>query len=330
MLQSERTLMATNDFAAVLSGSDVHTKMLKMGGEQRRLLKVVFGTRAAIQLTISLLACVVSAATATAAAAGSAPALRASYATLRAEIEKNSFGQPLHLQSTQTSDRLHGDIHALIEHPFAKVQAALGNSKNWCHVLILHPNVKRCLVNSTDAQGEPSLTVNLGRAERAVQFSYNAAAATTDYLDVRLHSPTGPLGTSDYRIRLEAAPMDAQRTIIHLGYSHAYGPRAKLAMDAYFNTLARGKLGFTVIDKTADGAPVYVTGLRGGLERNAMRYYASIESYLHGLSAPPQQQLERRLRHWYAYTERYPLQLQEETGYLDVKRKEAQLTESQK
>ncbi len=60
-----------------------------------------------------------------------------------------------------------------------------------------------------------------------------------------------------------------------------------------------------------------------------MRYYASIESHLPALSAPPQQRLERRLRHWYAYTERYPLQLQEETGYLDVKRKEAQLMQSQ-
>ena len=280
-------------------------------------------------MTVCLALCVVSTGTATAAEADSAPALRASYATLRAEIEKNSFGRLLHLQSRHTSDRLQGDIHALIEHRFAKVQAALGNSKNWCDILILHPNVKRCRLTATDAQGEPSLTVNLGRAESAIEFSYKATAATSDYLDVRLHSPTGPLGTSDYRISLEAAPMDAQRTILHLGYSHAYGPRAKLAMDAYFKTLARGKVGFTVIDKTAQGAPVYVSGLRGGLERNAMRYYASIESYLHGLSASPQQQLERRLRHWYAYTQRYPLQLQEEPGYLDVKRREAQLTQSQ-
>ena len=295
----------------------------------REKREIVFGARAAIQLTIYFVVCVVSAAATTAAAAGSAAGLRASYATLRAEIEENSFGQPLHLQSRETSSRLQGDIHALIEHPFAKVRAALGNSKNWCDILILHPNIKRCRVNATDAKGESSLTVHLGKAESAVQFSYNAAAATTDYLEVRLHSPTGPLGTSDYRIRLEAAPMDAQRTILHLGYSHAYGMRAKVAMNAYFSTLARGKVGFTVIDKTAQGAPVYVSGLRGGLERNAMRYYASVESYLHGLSAPQQQQLEQRLRHWYAYTERYPLQLEEEPGYLGLKRKEAQLTQSQ-
>ena len=173
------------------------------------------------------------------------------------------------------------------------------------------------------------MTVNLGRAELPVQFSYQPAAKTADYLDMRLGSPTGPFGTTDYRIRLEAAPMDAQRTILHLGYSHGYGVRAKLAMQAYFNTLGRGKVGFTVVDKDAQGKPVYVSDLRGGLERNAMRYYASIESYLDALSAPPQQQLEKRLRHWYAYTERYPLQLQEEAGYLDLKRKEAQRAQSQ-
>jgi hypothetical protein len=282
-----------------------------------------------MQLAVGLILCVVGAAAAIAADAGSAAALRASYAAQRAEIEKNKFGKPLHLQSTQTANRLQGDIHALIDQPFDKVQAALADLKNWCDILILHPNVKRCRLNAVDAGGEPSMTVHLGRSELPVQFSYKAAAKTADYLDVRLDSPTGPFGTTDYRIRLEAAPMDAQHTILHLGYSHGYGLRAKLAMQAYFNTLARGKVGFTVVDKDAQGQPVYVSDLRGGLERNAMRYYASVESYLDALAAPPRQQLERRLRHWYAYTERYPLQLQEQAGYLDVKRKEAQRTQSQ-
>ena len=258
---------------------------------------------------------------------GSATALRAAYAAHRADIEKSKFGAPLHLQSKQTSNTLHGDIHALIDQPFDKVQAALADPRNWCDILILHPNVKACRLNAID-NGEPSMTVNLGRAELPVQFSYQAAAKTTDYLDVRLGSPTGPFGTTDYRIRLEAAPMDAQRTILHLGYSHGYGVRAKLAMQAYFNTLGRGKVGFTVVDNDAQGKPVYVSDLRGGLERNAMRYYASIESYLDALAAPPEKQLERRLRHWHAYTERYPLQLLEEAGYLEGKRKEAQRTQS--
>jgi hypothetical protein len=281
-----------------------------------------------MQLAIGLILSLGVAATA-AADGGSAEALRSSYAAKRAEIEKNRFGVPLDLESKQTPNSLEGEIHALIEQPFDKVRAALADPKNWCDILILHPNVKRCRLNAPVAGADPSMTVNLSRRELPVQFSYKTAAQTSDYLDVRLFSPTGPFGTTDYRIRLEAAPMDPEHTILHLGYSHGYGVSAKLAMEAYFNTLARGKVGFTVVGKDAQGQPVHVGALRGGLERNAMRYYASIESYLDALAVPPEQQLERRLRHWYAYTERYPLQLQEEPGYLDIKRKEAQRTHAQ-
>ena len=94
-------------------------------------------------------------------------------------------------------------------------------------------------------------------------------------------------------------------------------------MRAYLSTVGRGKVGFTVVGHTPDGQPVYVSDLRGALERNAMRYYMCIEAYIESLSAPPGQQLERRLQAWYAYTERYPLQLREEDGYLDRKRRVA-------
>lgn len=282
-----------------------------------------------MQLAVGLVLFVIGTAAAMAGESVSSAALRAAYATYRTDIEKSKFGKPLYLESKQTPNALQGDIYALIDQPFAKVQAALADPSSWCDILILHPNVKECRSNAKASGGEPSMTVKLGRAELPVQFAYRAAASTADYLDVRLDSPTGPFGTTDYRIRLEAAPKDAQQTILHLAYSHGYGPRAKLAMQTYFATLGRGKVGFTVIDRDAQGKPVYIGDLRGGLERNAMRYYASIDAYLDALSSPPQQQLEQRLRNWYAYTERYPLQLQEEAGYLDIKRKEAQRTRSQ-
>ena len=272
--------------------------------------------------------CVVGTAAATAAESGSAATLRAMYATHRADIESRKFGEPLHLASAQTANTLAGDIYALVDHPFEKVRTALADPANWCDILILHPNVKNCRIGDASGEKKPSLAVHLGRSEVAVSFSYEAVQSTSDYLDVRLGTPTGPFGTSDYRIRLEATPL-GQRTMVHLGYAHGYGARAKLAMQAYFNTLGRGKVGFTVTGKDAEGKPVYVSDLRGGLERNALRYYASIESYLDALAAPRQQQLEQRLRHWYAYTERHPLQLQEEPGYLDLKRKEAQRVQAQ-
>jgi len=295
------------------------------GPHQRRPARA---THRVLQLVLGIALCVVGTAAATAAEQGSAASLRASYAKHRADIDSRKFGEPLHLASQQTSTTLQGDIHALVDHPFEKVRASLAALENWCEILILHPNVKNCSTKAAQADQPRSLAVTLGRAEVPVSFSYQAVTSTTDYLDVRLGTPTGPFGTTDYRIRLEAAPM-GQQTILHLSYSHGYGVRAKLAMQAYFSTLGRGKVGFTVVGKDAEGKPLYVSDLRGGLERNALRYYASIESYLDALAAPRQQQVEQRLRHWYAYTERHPLQLQEEPGYLDLKRKEAQRVQAQ-
>ena len=275
---------------------------------------------ACLRLVQVVLAVVLSVIGTTAAAAESgATALRAGYAAHRAEIESGKYGKPLAIESQQSANALKGDIYAVLDQPFDKVRTALADPRNWCDILILHPNVKDCRFSAND----PAMAVKLGRSELDARFGYTAAANASDYLDVRLDTPTGPFGTTDYRIRLEAAPLDANRSIIHLAYSHGYGASAKMAMQAYFSTLGRGKVGFTVVEKDAQGKPVYVSDLRGGLERNAMRYYASIESYLDSLSAPAAQRLEKRLRHWYAYTEKYPLQLQEEAGYLDMKRKEA-------
>ena len=62
--------------------------------------------------------------------------------------------------------------------------------------------------------------------------------------------------------------------------------------------------------------------MRGVIERNSMRYYLAIEAFLGALSAPPQAQLDKRLRDWFAATERYPRQLHEmdEARYLELKR----------
>jgi hypothetical protein len=60
------------------------------------------------------------------------------------------------------------------------------------------------------------------------------------------------------------------------------------------------------------------------VERNTMRYYLAIESFLGALSAPPQKRFEKRLHDWFAASERYPRQLHEleQTQYLDMKRNE--------
>ncbi|MGH8733376.1 MAG: hypothetical protein ACREVB_06810, partial [Burkholderiales bacterium] len=128
-------------------------------------------------------------------------------------------------------------------------------------------------------------------------------------LRVRLSASSGPVGTRDYEIVLEAAPLDSRRTLIHMSYAYTLGSMARAAMSAYLAGAGREKRGFTV-----DG------GERGVVERAAMRYYLAIEAYLKSPDS-----LETRLHHWYTATTRYP-QLRERVGleeYVAMKRREA-------
>jgi len=95
-------------------------------------------------------------------------------------------------------------------------------------------------------------------------------------------------------------------------------------MQIYLDTVAREKVGFTVVSTGSDGLPRYVGGVRGAVERNTMRYYLAIESFLGALSTPPRKRFEKRLNDWFAAVERYPRHLHEmeKSSYLDMKRKE--------
>ena len=253
-----------------------------------------------------------------------AATLRESYARLRDALAHSPFGEPMTLESSDVGDLLRGQVHALIDRPYAGVRSVLVNAGSWCDILVLHPNIMGCRHRDSLPGGDASVRVLIGKSEQAADFAYHVAADTSAYLDVRLSAPAGPLGTSDYRIRLEAAPLDERRTILHLTYSNRYGAAARIAMRVYLETLGRGKAGFTVVGRNADGSPVYVGDLRGAQERNAMRYYLAITAYLESLSDPPARQFEKRLAIWYASSARYSPQLHENGEYLDVRRRVAQ------
>jgi hypothetical protein len=122
---------------------------------------------------------------------------------------------------------------------------------------------------------------------------------------------------------VEAIPLDAQHSFLHMSYAYGYGFAARMAMQGYLSTVGSGKVGFSVVGQR-DGQPVYVDNVRGVVERNTMRYYLAVDAYLDSLSAPPQERQERRLRQWFAATERYARQLHEvdQADYLAMKRKE--------
>ncbi len=257
-----------------------------------------------------------------------AASLRAKHASLQEGLANNSFGRPLALESTQTAGDLKGDVYAVVDHPFSTVQQALRSADNWCDILILHLNVKRCRVGD---EGGKMLTLSVGRKfdqpiEDAYEldFAFRLASNKADYLQVLLTAPEGPLSTKNYRIQVEATPVDPRRTVIHMSYAYGYGFAARMAMQTYLATLGSKKVGFTITGHKPDGKPEYIRGVLGLLERNTMRYYLAIDAYLAAYSLPPAEQVERCLREWHASTERYAPQLHEmeKADYLEMKRKE--------
>ncbi len=256
-----------------------------------------------------------------------AAALKARHAGLREVLANNQFQRPLVLESSEASGALKGEVYAEVGQAFAVTGAALSNIDAWCDILILHLNVKGCRAS------ERTLSLSVGRKfdqpladAYAVDFSFSAVTSTTDYLRVELTAAKGPMGTRDYRIVLEAAPLDAQRSFLHMSYSYAYGMAARLALSGYLATAGSHKVGFSIVGRDADGKPRYIDGVRGVIERNTMRYYLAIEAYLGALSTPADSQVEKRLNDWYASVERYPVQLHElkRDEYLGMKRKEIQ------
>jgi len=262
-------------------------------------------------------------------AAGSAAALYVKYGQIQRELERSPFDRPLSLDSREAADELQGDVHAILDYPFASVEAALQGTQRWCDILLLHLNIKACRVLSDAATS--TLRVYIGkkfdeplREAHKVDLVYRVAAQAPDYFRMSLAADTGPFGTHDYRITVEATPLADGRTFLHLSYAYGYGPAAKLAMQTYLKTLGSQKVGFSVKGEQADGRPAFVGGLRGALERNVMRYYLAIDAYLAALGAPPERRLEERLKDWFDSTERYPLQLHEldQDAYLEMKRRE--------
>ncbi len=247
-----------------------------------------------------------------AAHAQDADALRAKGASLRAQLAASPFRRPVLLESVQTSGDLRGEVHAVVAQSFAVASPALQRPAQWCELLILHLNVKQC-----DSERK-SVALVVGRKSDAaqdhgypVEFAYELAAATPDYLRVEMTAEQGPLGTRNYRLTLEAVPMDAGTTFIHMSYAYSYGTAARLAMQAYLATVGRDKVGFSVTGTNSLGRPIYIDGVRGVLERNTMRYYLAIDAYLGALGEPPARRQERRLKDWFDATERYPVQLHE-------------------
>lgn len=258
-----------------------------------------------------------------------ATALRGHYTRLEPQLHNNAFGRPLVLQSSESAKGLTGDIYAVVAYPFATVSRGMKSPTHWCDVMILHINTKYC--HAVAGPQGTSLRVNIGKKTiqamadaTRVEFHYSETRSLQNYFAITLTAREGPLGTSNYRIRLEAVELPDKQSFLHLTYAYGVGFAGRLAMQTYLATLGAGKVGFTRLDPGADGQTGYVAGVRGVVERNTMRYYLAIDSFLASQREPPAAQLEHRLQTWFSAVERYPRQLHEveRADYLAMKRAE--------
>jgi hypothetical protein len=242
--------------------------------------------------------------------------LQAKYAELRAQLRNNNFQRPLYIESSEAGDMLKGDVYAVLDYPFATVSDVLKRPADWCDIMLLPFNTKAC--RATGGNDQATLKVRIGRksdqpAQDAypLDFAWQPVAVKPDYFESRLTAATGPIGTRDYRIAVSAIPLDGGHTFMHLSYSYGYGVAGRIAMQAYLATAGADKVGFSVSGKDGNGQPIYIGGVRGAIERNAMRYYLAIDAHLASLKAPPDQQLDKRLQTWFNSSERYARQLHE-------------------
>jgi hypothetical protein len=258
-----------------------------------------------------------------------AATLRARYSALQDQLANNQFQRPLVLESSHADDVLKGDAYAVVAQPYGVVAQALQGTGRLCDILILHVDIKNCRARRADAGNVLSVIIALNSAQspadgHRVDFTYRIAANDPDYLAVVLDADTGPIGTKNYRIMLQAVPRDAKSSFMHLSYSYASGMAARIATRAYLATAGRDKVGFSIVGRKPDGAPVYIGNERGMIERNTMRYYLAIEAYLAARTLPEAEQPEKRLNDWFTATERYRRQLHvmDRDEYLAMKRKE--------
>jgi len=237
-------------------------------------------------------------------------ALLGVYHTHRAKLEKNDFGFPLYLESSELSGKLHVDVYGIFDHPFSSVANVLKVQGNWCDIASLHPNVKACTYVAFPNESR--------------LYHYRNVEERQGYLDILLSAAEGPFGTKDHRMRFEAIPLDEGRTFAHVSYTYSAGFPANLAGKIYFATLGRGRAGFTVTGSDRSGNPIYIGGQRGAIERNVVRYYLAIQSFMDSLHFPEESRLTMRLSKWYDYTTRFRKQLfeMEKKDYMEVKAEE--------
>ena len=253
------------------------------------------------------------------------------YKKIKEALSENVYGIPIHIESENINKLMRGDVYAVINHPYNQISENLASLKSWCDIMPQHLNIKACTYRYVDNQCRLIFYTGRKFYEKPdnvyhLDYQFKINTINNNYFNAALSSEKGPLDTTDYLIRIEAIPLSENSTFIHLSYEYKYGFWTSIAMSTYLSTIGYNKLGFTVSEKDKNKQPIYIKGVRGVIERNSMRYFFAIKSYLDTLHYPVTTRFLNRTRYWFELTEKHHRQLYEmdKNDYVKYKKREHQ------
>ena len=154
-----------------------------------------------------------------------------------------------------------------------------------------------------------------------MKFRFQVIAFDADLFKISLIAQEGPFLTKNIHVDLEGASLEGASTFIHLRYFYEYSSWGYFLMNTYFTMFSGGRVGFTVTEKN-HGETAYVTGLKGAVELNVVRYDLAILAYVDTMDFRADQRFEERIKRSYDLIDQHKRQLHEmeREAYLDYKR----------
>lgn len=235
---------------------------------------------------------------------------------------------PLRIHSEEHERRLHVDVYGIVSQPYERVANALTYPKAMCDFLILNLNVKAC---TYEPAGRYTLMTFYVAGKKytplyrsmEIEPYFEQHIKSNHYMRVVLASRKRRWGAKDYSVLIEAAPY-RKSTLVRFSSNYTASRLNTAATATYLKTLARKKVGFSIVGQDEHGKPQYVRGMQAVVERNAVRSYLALQAYLETTAVLPGNQFDARLKRWFELTELYSRQLHELSweDYLRNKRKE--------
>ncbi|MDH5516716.1 MAG: hypothetical protein OEY36_02715 [Gammaproteobacteria bacterium] len=257
----------------------------------------------------------------TPAQASSSANLLAMYQAIKNKQVDLLEAQPLHVQSDLSGQRLQADIFAINRYHFSTQVQRLSAPENWCDFITLHLNIKAC---TYQLKPEVMLSFYAGRkfyqaADDAYELRYRFVIDefNENYFKLHLQAEQGPFATTDYLISFEMLKV-GDDTLLHISLSYQTSFSSRLGTSVYLSTIGADKVGFSKADETRAESK-YIGGIEAIIERNVMRYFLAITTYLAN-----QSDLSQMPEQWFLSTEKYHRQLHEVelADYLAAKKRE--------